>query len=125
MGKAIGGGQLGGDNMKRGLRILVADSDLPMLRFLRSNLEVGGYQVVLAIDGVIKEVVETANAGIAVPPGEPKALAEAILTLSENPQRGIAMGKSGYEYVKKHFDRSIQAQNLARIVETLVQRDKV
>ena len=37
--------------MKRGLRILVADSDLPMLRFLRSNLEVGGYQVVLAIDG--------------------------------------------------------------------------
>ncbi len=51
MGKAIGGGQLGGDNMKRGLRILVADSDLPMLRFLRSNLEVGGYQVVLAIDG--------------------------------------------------------------------------
>jgi len=37
--------------MKRGLCILVADSDLPMLRFIRSNLEVGGYQVVLAVDG--------------------------------------------------------------------------
>ena len=41
----------GDDNMKRGLYILVADSDLSMLRFLRSNLEVGGYQVVLAVDG--------------------------------------------------------------------------
>jgi len=37
--------------MKRGLCVLVADSDLPMLRFIRSNLEVGGYQVVLAVDG--------------------------------------------------------------------------
>ena len=42
--------------MKRGLCILVADSDLPMLRFIRSNLEVGGYQVVLAVDG--EEAVE-------------------------------------------------------------------
>jgi glycosyltransferase involved in cell wall biosynthesis len=84
-----------------------------------------GRPVVLAIDGVIKEVIETANAGIAVPPGEPKALADALLTLSENLQQGIAMGKRGNEYVKNHFDRSIQAQNLARIVEALVQRDKV
>ncbi len=37
--------------MKRGLRILVADSDLSVLRFLRANLKASGYQVVLAIDG--------------------------------------------------------------------------
>ena len=37
--------------MKRGLRILVADSDLSVLRFLRANLKVSGYQVILAIDG--------------------------------------------------------------------------
>ena len=45
--------------MKRGLCILVADSDLPMLRFIRSNLEVGGYQVVLAVDG--EEALEKAE----------------------------------------------------------------
>lgn len=37
--------------MKRGLRILVADSDLSVLRFLRANLKESGYQVILAIDG--------------------------------------------------------------------------
>ena len=37
--------------MKHGLRILVADSDLSVLRFLRANLKASGYQVVLAIDG--------------------------------------------------------------------------
>jgi two-component system KDP operon response regulator KdpE len=37
--------------MKRGLCILVADSDLPVLRFLRANLKASGYQVILAIDG--------------------------------------------------------------------------
>ena len=45
--------------MNRSLRILVADSDLPMLRFLRSNLEVGGYQTVLAADG--EEALEKAE----------------------------------------------------------------
>ncbi len=84
-----------------------------------------GRPVVLAIDGVIKEVIETANAGIAVPPGDPKALADALLTLIENPEQGIAMGKRGNAYVKNHFDRPTQAQDLARIVETIVQRDKV
>ena len=45
--------------MNRSFRILVADSDLPMLRFLRSNLEMGGYQVVLAADG--EEALEKAE----------------------------------------------------------------
>jgi len=84
-----------------------------------------GRPVVLAIDGVIKDVIETADAGIAVPPGDPKALADALLSLIENPQQGIAMGNRGNAYVKNHFDRSTQAQNVARVVETIVQRDKV
>ena len=45
--------------MKRSFRILVAERDLSMLRFLRSNLEMGGYQVVLAVDGM--EALEKAE----------------------------------------------------------------
>jgi two-component system KDP operon response regulator KdpE len=45
--------------MNRSLHILVADSDLPVLRFLRSNLEMGGYQVILAADG--EEALEKAE----------------------------------------------------------------
>jgi glycosyltransferase involved in cell wall biosynthesis len=84
-----------------------------------------GRPVILAIDGVIRMVIETADAGIPIPPGESKAVAEAILTLSEDPQKGIAMGKRGKEYVKTHFNRSNQAQNLAKIMENMVQPVKV
>jgi glycosyltransferase involved in cell wall biosynthesis len=84
-----------------------------------------GRPVVLAIDGVIKDLVETAEAGIPVPPGDPKALADALLTLVEDPQQGIAMGNRGHEYVKNHFDRSAQAQYLTRIIETMVRSNKV
>ncbi len=41
-----------------------------------------GRPVVLAIDGVIREVVEAAEAGIFVPPGDPGALAAALETLA-------------------------------------------
>ena len=37
--------------MKHSLRILVADSDFLILRFLRANLKASGYQIVLAVDG--------------------------------------------------------------------------
>ena len=37
--------------MKRGLCMLVADSDLHILRFLCANLKASGYQVISAIDG--------------------------------------------------------------------------
>jgi glycosyltransferase involved in cell wall biosynthesis len=84
-----------------------------------------GRPVVLAIDGVIKEVIEAAEAGIPVPPGDPKALADALHTLVENPQLGIDMGNRGHTYIKNHFDRSAQAHNLTRIIETIVRSDKV
>jgi len=65
-----------------------------------------GRPVILAIDGVIREVVESAKAGIFVPPGNPEGLAEAVLSLADDRQQGIAMGLGGREYVKNHFVRS-------------------
>ncbi len=79
-----------------------------------------GRPVVLAIDGVIKEVVETANAGIVVPPGEPAALAGAIQTLASDPALRRIMGKNGRQYVKANFDRPVLADKLLRLMESLV-----
>jgi glycosyltransferase involved in cell wall biosynthesis len=64
-----------------------------------------GKPVVLAIDGVIREVVERAEAGTFVPPGDARTLAEAIARLAADPQRGIEMGQRGREYVRKNFNR--------------------
>ncbi|RPI23782.1 MAG: glycosyltransferase WbuB, partial [Chloroflexota bacterium] len=74
-----------------------------------------GRPVVLAIAGVIQEVVESAGAGIAVPPGNAQALADAIRTLAEQPQEGLAMGMRGRQYIEQRFDRVTLAENLEKL----------
>ena len=78
-----------------------------------------GRPVVLAMEGVIREVVEAAGAGISVPPGDPAALAAALRTLAGDPEKARAMGLRGRAYVEKHFDRAQLAGKLVRIVEEL------
>jgi glycosyltransferase involved in cell wall biosynthesis len=78
-----------------------------------------GRPVVLAIDGVIRDVVEAAGAGISVPPGDPGALADALRRLTRDSETARSMGRRGREYVEKHFDRSQLAAELVRIVEDL------
>ncbi len=53
-----------------------------------------GRPIVLAMQGVIRKVVEEAQAGIAVPPGDAQALAEAIQFLADHPQEGRANGSA-------------------------------
>jgi glycosyltransferase involved in cell wall biosynthesis len=76
-----------------------------------------GRPVILAIDGVIRQVVETARAGIPVPPGDPEAIAQAICTLVGDPQAGREMGKRGRTYVEAHFDRASLAYQLLKVIE--------
>ncbi len=62
-----------------------------------------GRPVVLAIDGVIREVVEAAGCGIFCPPGDAGAVAQAIETLAGNPGRSREMGLAGCRYLKGKF----------------------
>jgi glycosyltransferase involved in cell wall biosynthesis len=78
-----------------------------------------GKPVILAIDGVIRELVEQARAGIAVPPGDAAALAQAIRQLAGDPERGRQMGRSGRAYVAVNFDRGMLADQMAEILESM------
>jgi glycosyltransferase involved in cell wall biosynthesis len=80
-----------------------------------------GRPVVLAIDGVIREVVEEAEAGIFVSPGDPHALAEAIRCLVKDPDRGHSLGMNGRKYVETHFDRAVLAERLAHLFQEMHQ----
>ncbi len=84
-----------------------------------------GRPVILAIEGVIREVIETADSGIPIPPGDPAALAESVIYLADHPQERIEMGIKGRNYVKKHFDRPIQAEKFGQILEKMVKPSKV
>ena len=79
-----------------------------------------GKPVVLAIDGVIRQVIESADGGIPVPPGDPDALSKAILLLADDPELSRRMGRQARIYVETHFDRVILASRLMEIMLGLI-----
>jgi glycosyltransferase involved in cell wall biosynthesis len=81
-----------------------------------------GRPVVLAIDGVIRQVVESAQCGVFAQPGDPAALAQAIRQLAANRVAARRMGLSGRAYLEQHFSRSAVAKKLAGILEDMLNR---
>jgi len=79
-----------------------------------------GKPVVLAIEGVIREVIENAAGGIPVPPGNPQALARAILRLADDPELARKMGQQARIYVESHFDRLVVASRLLDLMLGMV-----
>ncbi|MEA3349477.1 MAG: glycosyltransferase family 4 protein [Chloroflexota bacterium] len=78
-----------------------------------------GRAVILAIDGVIRDVVDSANCGITVPPGDADSLTAAIRSLNENPQRGRALGRNGRRYVEEHFDRRALSKKILALMDQI------
>jgi glycosyltransferase involved in cell wall biosynthesis len=78
-----------------------------------------GKPVVLAIDGVIRAVVEAARAGIFTPPGNADEIAKAVVALADDPQSATEMGRCGREYLIEHFDRARLADELVRVMESV------
>ena len=78
-----------------------------------------GRPVVLAIDGVIREVVEAAGCGIFAEPGRPSALAEAIRTLAADKSKAHQMGLKGRAYLEGHFSRAVIGEKLLGLLEEL------
>jgi glycosyltransferase involved in cell wall biosynthesis len=78
-----------------------------------------GRPTILAMEGVIREVVQAADAGIVIPPGDAGAMADAIRLLTSNCAMGQRMGLSGRAFVEQHFDRVRLAEKLRVIVERM------
>jgi glycosyltransferase involved in cell wall biosynthesis len=78
-----------------------------------------GRPVILAIDGVIREVVEKANCGIFCKPGSPEAIADAVLQLHHDPTNTAQMGRNGKEYLMKYFDRKKTVRQFADMIKKI------
>ena len=78
-----------------------------------------GRPVVLAIEGVIKQVIEEAEAGVAVPPGNPAAMASAIRELASNPDRCQALGMNGRKMIEANFSRKVLAEEFTSLLESI------
>jgi glycosyltransferase involved in cell wall biosynthesis len=78
-----------------------------------------GRPVVLAIDGVIREVVEAAGCGLFAAPGDPSALAGAIRTLAADEVKSRQMGLAGRKYLEEHFSRAVIGEKLVTLLEDM------
>jgi colanic acid biosynthesis glycosyl transferase WcaI len=56
-------------------------------------------------DSEIARLVRVADCGLGVPPEDPRALAEAIRSLSRQPEKLLGFGANGRRYVKAYLDR--------------------
>jgi glycosyltransferase involved in cell wall biosynthesis len=79
-----------------------------------------GRPVVLAMQGVIQEVVEEAGAGITIEPDDQVAMANAIRELAVDQELRFEMGMRGRQYVELFFDRVVLAGKMVALMESLV-----
>jgi lipopolysaccharide/colanic/teichoic acid biosynthesis glycosyltransferase len=99
--------------------------DIPMFRTTYPN-KVFDYMAasrptLLGIDGVIREVIELAQGGIFVPPGDDAALTAAITALAADSDRAAAMGRSARNYVMQNLNRHRQAEQFATLLKNVCQ----
>jgi glycosyltransferase involved in cell wall biosynthesis len=75
--------------------------------------------ILMAIDGVSRELVEEAQAGIFVEPENPADFAEKIRTYINNSERIQQEGINGYNFAKLNFDREALAKQYIQVLQEL------
>jgi glycosyltransferase involved in cell wall biosynthesis len=79
-----------------------------------------GRPVVLAIDGVIRAVVDAAGCGLFAQPGNAIELARVMRELAKDKVRALEMGLKGRKYLEENFSRAALVEKLAGILEEIV-----
>lgn len=67
-------------------------------------------------DSAVARTVVDAKAGLVVPPGDARAIADAILTLRNDPSAAIHMGRNGRQYFNEHFTMGRAFETFSRIL---------
>jgi len=78
--------------------------------------------VVATTVGGVPEVVVDGQTGLLVPPGNPEALARAIIALLQDPERAHAMGQAGRKRVLEHFTVERMVAETERVYQELLAR---
>jgi len=76
--------------------------------------------ILMVIDGVSRELIELADAGIFVEPENVEDFERKILYYIKNPSELQRQGENGYWFAKKNFDRSLLAKKYIEQLECLI-----
>ncbi len=77
--------------------------------------------ILMAIDGVSRELVEAAGAGCYVEPENTAEYNRVIREYLSDPARLIREGESGYRFAKENFDREVLAKKYLEHIKTISQ----
>ena len=75
-----------------------------------------GLPVVASALSGIPELVEHERAGLLVPPGDSRALADALQRLAQAPAMRLSMGEAGCEKVEREFNLRASARRLHELM---------
>ena len=78
--------------------------------------------VIISIDGEARELVESINGGLFVPPEDPDKMAEALIKFMNSPEELSIMGKNGFAYTKQNNSRKVLAELLINHLENLINK---
>lgn len=78
--------------------------------------------ILMAIDGVSRELVETAKAGIYVEPENTVEYNRIIRAYMADPARLKMEGENGYRYAKENFDRGVLAKRYISHIEDVLSK---
>ncbi|MBN2247537.1 MAG: glycosyltransferase family 4 protein [Coriobacteriia bacterium] len=76
-----------------------------------------GRPVIVNQPGWTRDLVEDNAAGVAVPAGDGRALADAIQALADDPERTALMGRNARRLAEDQFDRDVQAIRFMSVLE--------
>lgn len=76
-----------------------------------------GRPVLCAVAGDMAELVETAGAGIAVPPQNPQELVDAIARIRSQPELAAQWASNGKQFIRENFDREILVERLLEAID--------
>lgn len=73
------------------------------------------------LDSELTSILTRSQAGVCVEPGNGRALADAILQLSENTEVCETLGKNGRKYLEQNMTKEICTQQLVSVVKSTVE----
>ncbi len=79
--------------------------------------------ILMAIDGISKELVEESEAGLFVIPENPTDFAQKMKYYLQNKSLISEQGENGYSYAKNHFDRKTLALGYLKLIEQLLHKE--
>ena len=109
--------------VKNALVSLIPLDDTPMLSTSSPNKlfesMAAAVPVIQTTNGWIKEMLEESNSGFTVSPTNEDELFEKLIFLADNETESKEIGKRGFEFARRNFDKNILSDRMIKAIEKI------